>query len=173
MNHSLLKGINIYLIGIMGAGKSTVGKHLAQKLEYRFFDTDSAIETIAKRSISKIFATEGEAYFREFETKVLAEFSLYTKCVIATGGGIVEKSFNWSYLRHGLVIWLDVERQILEKRLSEDNSRPLAAKLETLLDRRKPLYAQADLTISIDIEQSPEIIASRIVDLIPTVVKSS
>ncbi len=172
MNHNLLQGINIYPIGMMGAGKSTIGKQLAQKLKYRFFDTDSAIETIAQKSIADIFATKGESYFRELETQVLAEFSLYTKCVIATGGGIVEKPFNWSYLRHGLVIWLDTERQILEKRLSLDNSRPLAAKLETLLARRQPLYAQADLRISIDREQAPEVIANRIIDLIPSVLRT-
>jgi shikimate kinase len=168
-----LKGINIYPIGMMGAGKSTIGKYLAQRLKYRFFDTDSVIETIAKKSIADIFATEGEPYFRELETQVLAEFSLYTRCVVATGGGIVEKPINWSYLRHGLVIWLNTERQILEKRLSLDKSRPLAGKLETLLDRRQPLYAQADLRISIDTESAPEIIVDQIIDLIPSVLKSS
>ncbi|GAB4524066.1 MAG: shikimate kinase [Pleurocapsa sp.] len=170
--NNLLQGVNIYLIGMMGAGKSTIGQHLAEKLEYRFVDTDTTIETIAKTTITDIFATEGEPYFRELESKVLSELSVYTRCVIATGGGIVQKQINWSYLRHGLIIWLNPDLEILQKRLAEDRTRPLASKLETLLTTRRPLYAQADLTIDINNEESPEDITNRIIDLIPTVLKS-
>ena len=73
---NLLQGLNIYLIGMMGSGKTTVGNHLAQSLNYRFIDTDHTIEAIAKKPISAIFEQSGEAYFRELETKVLAELSI-------------------------------------------------------------------------------------------------
>ena len=101
---NLLKGVNIYLIGMMGVGKTTVAQILAQRLGYRFFDTDTLLEQVAGRTINEIFASEGEAAFRELETKILAELSAYTKIAIATGGGIVLRQQNWSYLHHGLIV---------------------------------------------------------------------
>jgi len=169
---NLLQGLNIYLIGMMASGKTTIGKHLAQDLNYRFLDTDQIIETVAKKSISDIFLTEGEQYFRELETKVIAELSIYTRSVISTGGGIIQQQMNWSYLRHGLIVWLDTDLKILQKRLAEDKSRPLADKLESLLETRLPLYAQADIRIAIDQEQPPADIAVKIIETIPTVLKS-
>ena len=169
--NDLLQGVNIYLIGMMGAGKTTIGKRLSKKLSYRFSDTDTAIEAIARTKISEIFAIEGETYFRELETKVLSELSIYTRCVVSTGGGIVEKRTNWSYLRQGLIIWLNTDLEILRKRLASDTNRPLASKLETLFTSRYPLYAQADLTIDIDTNRSPDDIADKIVEMIPSVLK--
>ena len=168
----LLQGLNIYLIGMMGSGKTTVGRHLARDLNYRFIDTDSAIEAIAGCPISAIFERDGEAYFRKLETRVLTELSAYTRTAIATGGGIIQQQINWSYLRDGLVVWLDVELEILKKRIAQDQTRPLADKLESLLKTRRPLYEQADLRIAVDSEQSPAEIAGEIVKLIPTVLKS-
>ena len=169
--NNLLQGLSVYLIGMMGSGKTTIGKYLSQQLDYRFVDTDAAIAALAQKSIPEIFATEGESYFRELETKVLAELSTYTRCAIATGGGIIQKQINWSYLRQGLVVWLDTDLKILQKRLAEDDSRPLAPQLESLLTTRRPLYAQADLQIAIATEQSPKAIATQIVEMIPTVLK--
>ena len=171
--NSLLQGLSIYLIGMMGTGKTTVGKHLSRQLNYRFIDTDAAIATVAQQSIPEIFAREGETYFRELETRVLAELSAHTKCVVATGGGIIQKPVNWSYLRQGLVVWLDTDLSILQQRLAHDRSRPLASQLESLLVSRRPLYAQADLHIAIATEQSPEGTATQIIEKIPTVLKSS
>ena len=168
----LLQGLNLYLIGMMGAGKTTIGQHLAKELNYRFFDTDSIIEAIAKKPISRIFQDEGEAYFRELETKVLAELSTYTRSVVSTGGGIIQQQINWSYLRQGLVVWLDVDLIILQKRLAKDETRPLANKLESLLTARHSLYAQGDLQITITEEQSPEEICDRIIEAIPSVLKT-
>lgn len=169
---NLLQGLNIYLIGMMGSGKTTVGNHLAQSLNYRFIDTDQTIEAIAKQPVSAIFAESGEAYFRELETKVLAELSVYTRSVVATGGGIIQEQMNWSYLKHGLIVWLDVDLEILKKRVAEDATRPLADKLESLLETRRPLYAQADLKIAIKPEQSPEELSAQIIAMIPSVLKS-
>ena len=169
---NLLQGLNIYLIGMMGSGKTTVGKHLAQELNYRFIDTDQIIEAIAKQKISTIFEQNGEAYFRVLETKVLAELSVYTRSIISTGGGIVQQQINWSYLRQGLVIWLDVGLEILNQRVAQDPTRPLADKLESLLVTRRPLYAQADLHVSVKPEQSAEQVSAQIRELIPSVLKS-
>ncbi|WP_026102369.1 shikimate kinase [Pleurocapsa sp. PCC 7319] len=169
---NLLQGLNIYLVGMMGSGKTTIGRHLAQKLQYRFADTDQTIQAIAKKSITEIFQQEGEVYFRELETKVLAELSVYTRSVISTGGGIIQQQLNWSYLRHGLIVWLDVDLEILKKRLAGDQTRPLADKLESLLKTRRPLYAQADICLSIEQEQTPQAITNRIIETIPSVLKS-
>ncbi|MEL6496286.1 MAG: shikimate kinase [Cyanobacteria bacterium J06623_7] len=168
----LLQGLNVYLIGMMGSGKSTVGKHLAQSLNYRFVDTDSTIEAIAKCSIPSIFETSGEDSFRELETQVLAELSVYTRSVISTGGGIVQSNVNWSYLRQGLVVWLDVELNTLQTRVAQDTNRPLADQLESLLATRLPLYDQADLRISPTPEQSPPEVAAQIKSSIPAILKS-
>lgn len=169
---NILQGLNIYLIGMMGSGKTTVGQEIAKELNYRFFDTDLIIEAIADLPITEIFQQEGEPYFRELETKVLAELSAYTRSVISTGGGIVQQQMNWSYLRHGLVVWLDVDLEILKKRLAQDETRPLADKLESLLKTRLPLYAQADLAIAVGAQQSPSEISAQIIETIPTVIKS-
>ena len=168
----LLQGLNIYLIGMMGAGKTTVGKHLAKELNYRFYDTDAIIEAIAKKPITEIFQTEGEAHFRDLETKVLDQLAAYTRSVVSTGGGIIEQQLNWSYLRQGLVVWLNVDLEILQKRLNRDRTRPLAKKLESLLETRRSLYDLADLQITIDREQPAKSIANQIVDKIPTVLKT-
>ena len=173
----MLKGMSVFLIGMMGVGKTTVGKNLAKQLGYRFCDTDVLIETVANQTISNIFATAGEASFRELESQVLSEVSPYTKTVIATGGGIVLKQMNWSYLRHGLIVWLDADVDLLLERLKEDSTRPLLqevdpeAKLKSLLEERTHLYSQADLHICLKAEQTPEAIAQQIVSEIPTVLK--
>ncbi|MGK7872761.1 MAG: shikimate kinase [Xenococcaceae cyanobacterium] len=173
-----LLGTNIFCIGMMGAGKTTVGKLLAQQLGYRFFDTDVLIEQVAGQTINEIFATEGEESFRELEGKVLQELSAYTRSAIATGGGIVLRQKNWSYLHHGLIVWLDAPVEVLMKRLAEDTARPLlqeadlALKLTSLLEHRRPLYAQADLHIFIEDSQTPEQISSRVIEMIPTVLKN-
>ena len=172
MMSNLLKGLNIYLIGMMGSGKTTVSRYLAQSLNYRLIDTDQTIEAIAKMPIANIFEQQGEAYFRELETKVLAELSVYTRSVVSTGGGIITQPINWSYLRQGLVIWLDVELEILQERVAKDDTRPLANQLESLLESRRPLYAQADLHITTKLEQSASEISAQIIETIPSVLKT-
>ena len=145
----------IYLIGMMGSGESTIGRILAQKLNYRFIDTDVLIEEVAGRLICEIFAQEGEDYFRNLETQVLKEVSTYQSSAIATGGGIIQKPINWSYLRQGLIVWLDVDVEILKKRISGDENRPLADNLEPLLEKRHSLYSLADLHIKCVMNKPP------------------
>ena len=174
---SLLQGVNLYLIGMMGAGKTTVGQLLANHLGYRFLDTDDVITQSAGRSINQLFAEEGEAAFRQLESDVLAQVCAYTRLTIATGGGIVLRQENWSYLHHGLVVWLDVPVELLYTRLAEDTTRPLLqdsdpqGKLRSLLEQRTPLYSQADLKITVRAEETPEEIAHRVMEAIPNVLK--
>lgn len=176
--NDVLKGINVFLVGMMGAGKTTVGKLLANPLGYKFLDTDVVIEAVAKKTINEIFAQDGEDAFRQLETQVLSELSTYVRCVISTGGGIVVRRMNWSYLHHGLIVWLDVPVDVLVARLQSDNTRPLlqdsnpAQALQTLLDRRQNLYAEADIRISVGANDTPEAIAERILAEIPTVLKA-
>lgn len=175
---SLLRGINLYLVGMMGAGKTTIGSLLAAELGYRFLDTDNVIQQVAGKSINQIFTEVGEAGFRQLETKVLAEICAYTNLAIATGGGIVIKRENWSYLHHGLVVWLDVPVEQLHERLAADTTRPLLqatdslAKLRSLWQQRQPLYAQADLKLTTDNTETPAQLAARVLAEIPTVLKA-
>lgn len=175
---SLLQGVNLYLVGMMGAGKTTVGRLLAAQMKYGFVDTDVVIEKIAKvESISQLFAEKGEATFRQLESQVLAQVCAYTNLVIATGGGIVLRRENWSYLHHGLVVWLDVPVEQLHARLASDTTRPLLqdadplGKLQTIWQQRHSLYAQADLRLTVSGEETPDQIATHLLEKIPTVLK--
>ena len=175
--NDLLKGINVFLVGMMGTGKTTVGNLLARQLGYSFVDTDEVIEKTTGKTINQIFADEGEENFRQIESEVLSQLSAHTKLIVATGGGIVLRRFNWSYLHHGMVIWLDAPVDVLMARLQNDTTRPLlqngnpAQVLQTLLDQRKNLYAEADLHIRISANDTPEQIVSRIIAEIPDVLK--
>ncbi|MCU0528469.1 MAG: shikimate kinase [Cyanobium sp. Prado107] len=149
-----LQGLNVYLVGMMGAGKSAVGRPLADALGYRFVDADSVLEGAAGRSIPEIFASDGEDGFRQLETAVLGQVSAWHSLVVATGGGVVTRPENWGHLRQGVVVWLDAPAELLLERLRQDPSeRPLLrssdpeARLQALLNQRLPLYEQADLRI--------------------------
>ncbi|WOD40974.1 shikimate kinase [Nodosilinea sp. E11] len=176
--HDRLNGINLYLIGMMGAGKSSTGAELAQALGYQFFDTDGVVEAAAGQPITEIFAHQGEAGFRQLETSVLAELSTYRRLVIATGGGIVTQQQNWSYLHHGIVVWLDVPPAILQARLAGDLDRPLLqgqdwdSKLTTLLAQRQSLYAQADVRVAVTANDSVTAIVARILALVEERIRS-
>jgi len=173
----LLRGVNIYLVGMMGAGKTTVGRILAKTLKYRFFDTDELIVRVANQSIAEIFDREGEEAFRELETKVLGELSAYKNSVVATGGGIVTQSMNWGYLHYGVVVWLDVPVDQLYARLASDTARPLLregdlkSKLQSLLNERERFYTQADVRVCIREGEKPEEVARRAIEEIKKVIK--
>jgi shikimate kinase len=174
-----LQNLNIYLIGMMGSGKSTIGQVLAKQIGYGFLDTDSSIERLTKQSISEIFAAVGEDEFRSIESQVLSEVSAYTKLVVSTGGGIVIKQENWGSLRQGMVVWLDVAEDVLWQRLVGDKTRPLLqdphpqAKLHEILESRRSRYGEADLRISITQEKPPADVVTEILQMIPTILKST
>ena len=172
-----LEGLNLYLVGMMGSGKSTAGRHLAELLGYRFLDADQSIEQVAGRTIPAIFASEGEAGFRDLEAAVLNQIASWHSLVVATGGGVVTRPENWGQLRQGVVIWLDAPDALLLERLSADPTpRPLlqsddpAARLAALMAERRPLYAQADLHILQD-GRSPEQVAAQILEALPSILK--
>lgn len=164
---------------MMGAGKTTVGRLLASELEYGFVDTDQVITASAKKTINQIFAEEGETEFRQLESDVLSQVSAFTKLTVATGGGIILKRENWSYLHHGLIVWLDATPELLYSRLKEDTTRPLLQdsnlllKLKNILKERESLYALADLRITIQEEDTAQVIAKRVIAKIPSVLKNS
>ena len=169
----MLNGTNIFLIGMMGAGKSTVGRLLARKLNYNLIDTDPLIEQCAGKSMSEIFANDGEDTFRDLEQQVLSQVSSYTRLVVATGGGIVMRSLNWSHLHDGIVVWIDVPIEILYDRLKTESAhRPLLQtedpmqRLSDLYEQRRDRYAQADISIMVNADETPPDISDRLFEMI-------
>ena len=172
-----LQGVNLYLIGMMGSGKSAVGRPLAEALGYRFLDADTSVEQVAGKSIPELFASEGEAGFRALEAAVLNQIAAWHSLVVATGGGVVTRPENWGQLHQGIVIWLDAPGALLLERLTADPTpRPLlacpdpAARLAELLEERRPLYAQADLHIVQDGRQPAEV-AEQVIRALPAILR--
>ena len=172
-----LQGLNLYLVGMMGTGKSAVAQPLADALGYRLVDADHSLETAAGRSIAEIFAADGEASFRALETAVLDQIASWHSLVVATGGGVVTRPENWGHLRQGVVVWLDAPTELLLQRLMGDATpRPLldhpdpAGRLTKLLNERQPLYAQADLRICQQGEP-PEQVAQQVLEALPSILK--
>ena len=145
---------SIALIGLMGAGKSTVGRRLAKRLGLPFADADAEIEAAAGLSIAEIFERYGEAHFREGERRVLARLIAGPPKVIATGGGaFMNDSTRALILERCIAIWLDAEVETLAERVGRRHHRPLlkgkdpAELLRGLAEIRNPVYAEAHLTI--------------------------
>lgn len=173
-----LAGLNLYLVGMMGSGKSAVGAPLAAALGYRFIDADSSIEQVAGRPIPAIFRDDGEPGFRALETAVLGQIAHWHSLVVATGGGIVTQAENWGHLRQGVVIWLEAPRTLLLERLKGDPTpRPLLetqdadARLDALLQEREALYDQADLRILQHPGASPQQVAEQVLAALPAILK--
>ena len=170
-----LGGRNIFLIGMMGSGKSQTGPVLAKMINYAFVDTDDVIEKASKQSISSIFEKDGEKVFRDVEKKVLKEISQHHSLVIATGGGLVTLPENWGILHQGIVIWLDLDLKRSIKRLESDQKkRPLligddlAENFSQIYASRKPIYLESDLRIEVEDQTSYEV-ASMIVSNLPSI----
>jgi len=149
------RNINIFLVGLMGAGKSTIGRHLAKSLELEFLDSDQELERRTGASIPLIFDVEGEAGFRQREKKIIDELTQRTGIVLATGGGVVLDSDNRACLRkRGKVIYLYATVEQLLSRTAKDRNRPLLqtadprARLQELLLARDALYHEvADVVV--------------------------
>jgi len=156
----------IVLVGMMGAGKSSIGRRLAQRLGITFVDADTEIEIAAGMSIADIFAIRGEPEFRTGEARVIARLLDSGAQVLATGGGAFMNPDTRAAIKaKGVSIWLKAEFDVLMKRIKRRHDRPLlktddpAAKLQELIDLRYPTYALADVTV-----QSREIPHDKIVD---------
>jgi shikimate kinase len=147
---------NIYLVGMPGAGKTTVGRQLARRLQRRFVDADHEIEVRTGVAIPVIFEIEGEPGFRDRESQVIAELAKESGLVVATGGGAILRPQNREALKHnGLVIYLHVAPRLLLERTSHDTQRPLLqvadpmTKIEELFAQRDPLYREtADIVVN-------------------------
>ena len=170
-----LGGRNIFLIGMMGSGKSQTGPVLAKMINYAFVDTDDVIEKASKQSISSIFEKDGEKVFRDVEKKVLKEISQHHSLVIATGGGLVTLPENWGILHQGIVIWLDLDLKRSIQRLESDKKkRPLligddlAGNFSQILESRKPIYLESDLRIEVE-DQLPYEVATMIAEQLPSI----
>lgn len=164
-----LNGSNLYLVGMMGTGKSTIGDKVARRMgTYNFLDTDDIIEKAASLTIPEIFESEGEEGFRNVEAQILGAVHPYVRCVISTGGGIVSRNENWSKLQTGLVVWLDVDPEVIIKRI-EGTNRPLLQtddplqKLKDLLEERREKYSQADVRIEITEDMDEEEVANLLI----------
>ena len=151
----------IFLVGFMGAGKTTVGRALAERLNYRFRDLDDLIVERTGKSIHQLFSESGEAEFRRLETEAIRTCRDYEKTVIALGGGAYVASLNRDLLREiGRTVWLDCPLEICLARIEGDKSRPLLAtkpEMQALLERRLPAYALADLAIRTEARTPAEI----------------
>ena len=170
-----LGGRNIFLIGMMGSGKSQTGPVLAKMINYAFVDTDDVIEKASKQSISSIFEKDGEKVFRDVEKKVLKEISQHHSLVIATGGGLVTLPENWGILHQGIVIWLDLDLKRSIKRLESDQKRRplllgdnLAENFSQIYESRKPIYLESDLRIEVE-DQSPYEVATMVAEHLPSI----
>lgn len=145
---------NIVLIGLMGAGKTAIGRRLSQRLELPFTDADSEIEIAAGQSISEIFEEHGEAYFRRGEEKVIARLLSGGPQVLATGGGAYMNARTRRNIHQsGIAVWLKGDLDVLMGRVRRRNHRPLLqtgdpeTTMKRLIEERYPVYAGADITV--------------------------
>ena len=143
-----LGGRSIVLVGMMGAGKSSIGRRLASRLGIPFIDADTEIESAAGMTIPEIFEKHGEPYFRAGEARVIARLLDNGPQVLATGGGSVMDPQTRALIgQKGISVWLKADIDVLLKRTKRRNDRPLVEKIKDLLPVREPIYAQADIII--------------------------
>lgn len=167
---ALLAGRPIVLVGMMGAGKTTVGRRLASRLGRRFVDSDEAIEDAAGMSIEDIFKIHGEADFRSGEVRVIARLLREPDIVLGTGGGAFINSETRALVKETAVsVWINADFELLFARVSRRSNRPLLKTanpretLRNLIEARYPIYAEADVTIvSQDVPQ--DAVATQIID---------
>ena len=147
---------NIVLVGMMGSGKSSIGKILSKKLEFEFIDTDNKIEEIEKKTISEIFKKNGEKYFRNIEEVIsLKSLQLNNKVIALGGGGYINPIIRKYTLKKCISVWLDWKNETLINRIKNSKKRPLAMKLNNLelhklITKRSTIYNLSDYKINCD-----------------------
>lgn len=165
----LASGAPVFLVGFMAAGKSTVGRALAHRLNFQFVDLDDRIEAKAQKTVREIFAEFGEAHFRQLEREAIQACDELKETVVALGGGAYIAEENRAILRAiGTTIWLDCPLEICLSRIVADGSRPLAKsqdEMRDLLDKRLPAYALANIRLQVG-EKSAEQIAQEIIEIL-------
>ena len=159
---SVINKKNICIMGLMGSGKSIIGKDLSKNLNLKFYDIDKEIELMTNKKISAIFKEEGESYFRDIEEKVCIEILTIDNCVVSLGGGsIISKKIRKIIKKNSYSIYLQVKLNNLQNRLKFSRKRPLLNKnlnnteiLKNILRDRQKYYEKADLIINNDNDKS-------------------
>lgn len=169
MSHRLTLTKPVVLVGMMGAGKTSVGRLLAQKLGLPFIDADNEIEQAAQATISEIFERDGEAVFRSGERRVIARLLEGPLCVLATGGGaFMADETRGKIHERAISIWLRADLDLLVRRVGRRRDRPLLNAgnprdtLAKLLALRSPIYGEADITVESG-DQAPEQVAEAVI----------
>ncbi|NOE17370.1 shikimate kinase [Ruegeria atlantica] len=165
----------VVLVGMMGAGKTAVGRALAARLGVPFLDSDAEIESAANMTIPEIFERDGEPFFRTKESQVIGRLLDEQKGILSTGGGAFLQPENRRIIAEkGAAVWLRADLNVLWNRVRHKDTRPLLrtadpyATLKALYEARVPVYAQADLAVDSDGETSIENMAGRVVDALMT-----
>lgn len=160
---------NIYLIGFMGSGKTTLAHSLAQVLSMNFIDLDQVVEKKEGMSISEIFNKQGEAYFRQLEKQCLYETGQLKNAIVSTGGGIIGDQANRAFLKGVVTLYLDWPFEVLFKRIAGDKNRPLSKSYEqlyALYQLRLPLYEES-ATLHMKCEQeTPYILMQKAISML-------
>jgi shikimate kinase len=151
---AVLGSRNLIFVGLMGAGKSVIGRLVAQSLSIPFIDTDAEIEKVSRMTISELFAAYGEVEFRALETRVIERLLRNGPRVVSTGGGaFINENTRLQIKMGGISVWLKADLDILWERVNKRDHRPLLKTenpkqtLENLMNQRYPIYAEADLTV--------------------------
>jgi shikimate kinase len=160
----------VVLVGMMGAGKTAVGRAVAAKLGAPFLDSDAEIEAAANLSVPEIFARDGEVFFRKRETEVIARLLDTAQCILSTGGGAFLAQNNRDVIsQRGVSVWLNAELELLWNRVRHKDTRPLLrtrdpkATLRDLYTARVPFYSQADIAVLCDPALSIDAMATRVI----------
>ena len=171
---NVLSTKSLILVGLMGAGKSAIGRRVASRLQMKFLDADTEIELAAGQSISDIFAEHGEAYFRDREEKIIERLLVDGPLILATGGGAFMSEVTRKNIKaHGISVWLRAELDVLMERVGRRDHRPLLrtedprAVMQKLIDERYPIYSQSDITVE-SRDVAHEVIVQEILKAIAT-----
>lgn len=168
---------SIVLVGLMGAGKSTIGKRVAQFLGVSFVDADAEIETAARMTIPELFDRYGEAEFRDLERRVIRRVLRTGPKVLATGGGaFMNEQTRKAISRAGVSVWLKADLDVLMERVGRKSNRPLLqtadprATMQALMDARYPVYGLALITV-MSRDEKKDVMAGEVVDALAAMVK--
>lgn len=169
---ALLNQRPVVLVGLMGAGKSTIGKKMAAMLDLPFFDLDTEIENVSRMSVTELFASYGEPEFRDLERRVMQRLLEGGSMILATGGGaFMNEQTRENIASAGISVWLNAELDVLMERVLRRQDRPLLknddprAVMQKLMTERYPVYATADLSI-ISRDEKREVIAQEVITLL-------
>jgi len=159
------------MVGMMGAGKTAVGRALAERLGVAFLDSDAEIEVAANRSVPEIFERDGEAFFRSRETQIIERLLIEKRCILSTGGGAFLSEKNRTNISaQGISVWLNADLELLWSRVRSKDTRPLLrtddprGTLKNIYDQRVPIYSLADLTVGSAPEYSIEDMVDQVID---------